>query len=77
LTEAEFAEVAEWFHRNYERLYRVSQPSQLLDLGGGKHTSNADIRYGLAQGARACRAGELAEDLRQLRGRYVIAAEEL
>lgn len=67
VTEAEFHYLADWFHGNDERLYRLSMPSQVLDLGNGRRTTTANIRYGLAKGPRAVRAGELAEDLRRLR----------
>jgi hypothetical protein len=70
LTEAEFGELVEWFRRNDERLYSLSQPSQLLDLANGRKTSTADIRHGLAKGTRAFGVGRLAEDIRQLRARY-------
>jgi hypothetical protein len=69
-TEAEFAELAGWFKRNDERLYRLALPSQRLDLGDGRMTSCGNLRAGLAKGARAREAGKLAEDVRRLRARY-------
>ena len=42
-------------------------PSQILDLGGGRKTSSANLRWGLTCGARARGAGQVAEDLRRLR----------
>ena len=59
-----------WFRTHEARLYDLSAPSQLLDLGGGRRTSTANVRYQLAQGPRATGAGELAEDLRQVRAKY-------
>jgi hypothetical protein len=70
VAEAEFAELAEWFKRNDERLYRLALPSQLLDLSDGRRTSCGDLRAGLAKGARAREVGKLAEDVRRLRARY-------
>jgi hypothetical protein len=70
VTETEFWELAAWFDAHDEQLYRQSLPSQLLDLGGGRCTSSADVRYGLAKGPRAFRAGKAAEDVRRLRARY-------
>jgi hypothetical protein len=67
---AEFEELARWFQANEKRLYQLSLPSHLLELGGGRSTSVTALRYGLRQGVRASGAGELAEDLRQLRARY-------
>jgi hypothetical protein len=69
-TEAEFAELADWFAANDERLYQLSLPSQLIDLGGGRKTSTANVRWRLAVGPRAKGAGEVAEDLRRLRALY-------
>lgn len=66
----EFEELSRWFAANESRLYQLSLPSHLLELGGGRSTSLTNLRYGLRQGVRASRAGELAEDLRQLRARY-------
>jgi hypothetical protein len=63
VSEAEFAELAEWFECNRERLYELSQPSYLLELGDGRKTSPANLRYGLWQGPRVSGAGELARDL--------------
>jgi hypothetical protein len=70
VTGAEFAELAEWFKRNDERLYRLALPSQLLDLNDGRLTSCGSLRHDIAKGPRARGAGKLAEDLRRLRARY-------
>ncbi len=70
VTEAEFYELASWFNANDARLYRDSPPSQLLDLGDGRQTSNANIRWAISKGPRAIGAGEVAEQLRLLRARY-------
>jgi hypothetical protein len=70
VTEAEFRELAAWFNAHDERLYRQSLPSQLLNLGGGRCTSSADVRYGLAKGPRAFRAGKVADDVRRLKAIY-------
>src|SRR5262245_49935690 len=69
VTEAEFAELARWFDANADRLYRMAG-GQLLQLPGGRETTTANVRYGLWRGARAIGAGEVAEDLRQLRRLY-------
>ena len=70
VTEAEFGELADWFDANRERLYGLSLPSQLLDLGDGLVTSTANVRYELARGPRAYRAGEVAEKVRCLKTLY-------
>jgi hypothetical protein len=70
VTEAEFRELADWFAANDERVYALSLPSQVLDLGGGRRTSSANLRWGLTCGPRARGAGEVAEDLRRLRALY-------
>src|SRR5262245_31908575 len=70
VSEAEFAELADWFRTNDRRLYGLSLPSQLLDVGGGRQTTTVNVRCGLIRGFRAPGAGELAEDLRRLRARY-------
>jgi hypothetical protein len=70
VTEAEFHELAEWFRANDARLYTLSAPSHLLDLGGGRTTDATNVRYQLSKGPRVLRAGEVAEDVRRLRARY-------
>ncbi len=70
VTETEFAELADWFAANDERVYALSLPSQILDVGGGRKTSSANIRWGLTCGPRARGAGQVAEDLRRLRTLY-------
>ena len=70
VTEAEFAELAEWFHENRSRLYQESLPSQLLDVGDGEKTSVADLRASAWNGPRAHGAGKLAEQLRGLKARF-------
>jgi hypothetical protein len=70
VTEAEFNDFARWFHDHDTQLYRLSLPSQIFNLGDGRTTTAADIRYKLTKGCRAIRAGELAEDLRRLRSLY-------
>lgn len=67
VTEVEFADLAAWFDANQDRLYQASLPSQILDLGNGKRTSVTDLRWGVMQGPRDTRAGEVAELLRLLR----------
>ena len=64
---AEFDELAAWFRVNEARLCDVSLPSQLLDLGGGRTTSTANLRGGLRLGVRTYGAGEVAEGIRYLR----------
>jgi hypothetical protein len=70
VTEAEFRELADWFAANDEQLYQLALPSQLLDLGGGRKTSSANLRWGLTCGPRARGAGAVSEDLRRLRTVY-------
>jgi hypothetical protein len=70
LSEAEFAELAGWFRANEERLRRLALPSSLLDVGDGRKTAIADVRWQVGRGARLLGAGELAQTLRQLRERY-------
>jgi hypothetical protein len=67
VTEAEFAELAGWFHANDAWLYQRSLPSQLLD---SEQVCVGYLRYGVAQGPRASGAGALAEQLRRLKARY-------
>ncbi len=70
VSEAEFGDLAAWFEANDKRLYHESLPSQCLELGGGRQTSNGNIRHGLRKGPRGMGAGEVAEDVRRLRARY-------
>jgi hypothetical protein len=70
VSEAEFAQLAAWFGANDTRLYHGSLPSQCLELGDGRQTSNANLRYGLSKGPRQLGAGEVAADVRRLRARY-------
>jgi hypothetical protein len=70
VTEGEFRELAAWFDANANRLARMTHPSCLLALGGGRETTVATIRYGLWQGPRALGVGELAADLRRVRANY-------
>jgi hypothetical protein len=70
VTEAEFVELADWFAANEKRFYQLSLPSQLLDLGGGRKSSLANLRWRLAGGPRAKDGGEVAEDMRRLRTLY-------
>jgi hypothetical protein len=70
ISEAEFAELAAWFWSNDARLFYPSLPSQLLELGDGRQTSNANVRHGLRKGPRVLGAGAVAEDVRRLRARY-------
>lgn len=67
---AEFQELADWVTANEERLYQLSLPSYLLDLGNGQFESLANIRYGLGNGVRENGAGELADKICRLRARY-------
>jgi len=66
----EWRELWSWFERNEERLWRLVQPSQLLDLGDGHRMSFGDIRHGLRGTPRDLRSGKLAEDVRKLRAKY-------
>jgi hypothetical protein len=70
VSEAEFAELAAWFAANDKRLCDLSRPTDLLDVGGGRATCCANVRFYLARGPRAGGAGRVTEDVRQLRARY-------
>ena len=67
---AEFEVLAHWFQINEDQLYRLAVPSYALEVDAGRTVALANLRYGLRQGVRSSGAGELAEDLRQLRARY-------
>ncbi len=69
VTETEFRELAEWFAANEGRM-RGSDPDGALDLDGGRRIWCANVRCGLTRGPRADGAGQLAEDIRQLKKRY-------
>ncbi|MCE9568100.1 MAG: SUMF1/EgtB/PvdO family nonheme iron enzyme, partial [Planctomycetes bacterium] len=64
------AEMLERFRGSVDRLRHISLPSYLLDFGGGRQTSCSNICYSLACGPRAIGAGQVAEDVRQLRQQY-------
>lgn len=66
VTGVEFRELAEWFAANEPRLRQIAGPSEVLDLGGGRRTGCAHLRYYLAKGHRADGAGHLAEKVRIL-----------
>ena len=70
VSETEFAELAAWFADHDAGLFAASHPSELLDVGGGRRVSCANVRYALAKGPRADGAGRVAEDVRQLRARH-------
>jgi hypothetical protein len=70
VSEAEFGELAAWFAEHDADLLARSRPSELLEVGGGRQTWCANLRYYLAKGPRADGAGRVAEDVRQLRARY-------
>jgi hypothetical protein len=72
VTEDEFRELAAWFAVNDDRLCQIAMPSHLLNLGDGRLTSCASLRYNLARGPRVDGAGRLAQDIRQLRQRYSV-----
>jgi hypothetical protein len=67
---AEFEELAQWFSANESRLYQLAAPSYSLEVGVGRTVTLTNLRYSLRQGVRVSGAGQLAEDLRQLRARY-------
>lgn len=66
VTERAFHELEAWFDENDAGLHRL-QSHGLFDLGNGRKTTTADLRYGLSQGPRASGATEVVKDLRQLR----------
>lgn len=70
VTEAEFADLADWFRANEERVRDAIRPGQLLDLGDGVRESLANLRWGIGQGPRAPSAGGVAEKLRKARAVY-------
>jgi hypothetical protein len=70
VSEAEFGELAAWFRANDARLYQLSRPSELLELGDGRRTWCSKVRYELARSPRSEGAGRAAEDVRRLRARY-------
>jgi hypothetical protein len=70
VTEAEFGDLASWFNSSADRLLALSRPSYLLDIGSGRKESIPNLRCMLEKGSRALHAGEVAEEMRQLRARY-------
>jgi len=63
-------ELKAWFQANKARLYQLSAPSYVLEVGVGRTVALTNLRYGLRQGVRVFGAGELAGDIRRLRARY-------
>jgi hypothetical protein len=76
-SEAEFADLAAWFAAREAGLRAIAGPSELLVAGGGRRTWCLSVRYALREGPRADGAGQLAEDIRQLKARYGERAEAL
>jgi hypothetical protein len=70
VTEDEFRALAGWFEANADLLYERSRCTGLLEVGDGRQTTTANLRYQLRQGPRARGARQLAEDFRHLRARY-------
>jgi hypothetical protein len=70
VTGDEFRALADWLEANADLLQERSQPTGLLDVGDGRQTTVANLRYNLRQGPRVHGASQLAEDLRRLRARY-------
>jgi hypothetical protein len=70
VTEAEFRDLAAWFTENGDRLERLALPARWFDLGGGRLTSAAKLRYELARGPRAFGAGAAADKVRRLKALY-------
>ena len=54
---------------NEARLRQLAGPAEVLELGGGRRTGCGHLRYYLAKGHRADGAGQIAEDVRELRRR--------
>ncbi len=71
VSEAEFRELTVWFAANDARLQQLL-PNAALDVGNGRRLWCSNIRYYLAKGPRADGAGQLAEDIRQLKHRYSV-----
>ncbi len=69
VTEAEFQELAEWFQEHESWICQSLGSSGFIGLGNGRRISTANLRYGLSQGPRVGGAGQLAEDVRQLKAR--------
>jgi hypothetical protein len=67
VTEAEFADLEEWFSANEDRVQGLFPPAGWLDMGRGRTLTPAGIRFALRDGSRAHGAGQLAADLRRLR----------
>jgi len=70
VTEAEFANLAAWFHANFDRLIELSRPTYLLVLDQGRKETVSNLREELRKGPRAVHAGEVAEDVRWLQKRF-------
>jgi hypothetical protein len=70
VTEAEFHELAAWFRANDDRLHRLSLPTELLVVGSDRRTWCSNIRFFVTRGPRVEGAGQVAEDIRQLKARY-------
>jgi hypothetical protein len=70
VTKSEFAEWGAWFEANAERLERLADSSGLFDVGAvaGRAAGMSGLRCGTDRGPRG--AGEVAEDIRQLRAQY-------
>lgn len=68
VTCAEFAELADWFQANHDRLYRVS--GQLLDLGDGQRVDLPVVGAHMRAGPRRRHAGEFAQVVRLIRQRF-------
>src|SRR5262245_20623858 len=50
VSETEFAELAAWFADHDAALLAQARPSELLEVGGGRQTWCANVRYYLAKG---------------------------
>jgi hypothetical protein len=69
VTEAEFNDLARWFHEHHTELELLSN-SQIFDFEDGRTTTTSKIVDGLQKGCRMFGAGQLAQDLRHLKSLY-------
>lgn len=71
MSEAEFAELAEWFATHDAELMKAGS----LETKDGRRVWCANVRYSLAHGPRAIGAGRVAEKACQLKARYTEITE--
>jgi hypothetical protein len=67
VTEAEFADLAEWFSANEDRVRGLCPRLKGFELGYGMSARPENIQYFLHQGPRVHGAGKVAEAVRRLK----------